>query len=121
MYGLLLDDERNPGDVTWIKYPDNVEWVVVRNSAKFIDEFWNLVKSGKEYIVSFDHDIQEFDTDSNEEITGYTVLQTMIDAIQYYGLSVPMCYFHSMNPVGRDNMEVYYKNFAEFYAEEMEK
>ena len=32
--GLFLDDERNPEDVTWIKYPDNIEWIVVRDSAE---------------------------------------------------------------------------------------
>lgn len=37
--GLFLDDERVPQDVTWIKYPENVEWVVVRSYDEFFMSF----------------------------------------------------------------------------------
>ena len=119
MIGLFLDDERNPEDVTWIQYPDNIEWIVVRDSAEFADKFWDIMKSGKDYVVSFDHDIQDFY--GQLELTGYSNLKVMLDAIHYYGLIVPVCYFHTKNPIGKKNMEMYYKNFVEFYAEEMEK
>ena len=29
--GLFLDDERVPQDVTWVNYPKNIEWTVVRS------------------------------------------------------------------------------------------
>lgn len=119
MNGLFLDDERNPEDVTWVAYPANIEWIVVRNSSEFVDKFWYLMKSGKDYIVSFDHDIQEFY--GKKELTGYTNLKGMLNAIQYYNLTVPKCYFHTQNPVGKKNMECYYQNFIDFYDEELEK
>ena len=36
MRGIFLDDERNPEDVTWIKYPENVEWFIVRTVLNFL-------------------------------------------------------------------------------------
>ncbi|MBK9793869.1 MAG: hypothetical protein IPP60_12470 [Sphingobacteriales bacterium] len=119
MRGIFLDDERYPKDVTWIKYPENVEWFVVRNSSEFTDQFWQLMRTGEEYIVSFDHDIQEFI--GKIELTGYSNLKGMLNAIQYYGSAAPKCYFHSMNPVGKENMEAYYNNFVDFYNKEWEK
>ena len=81
-----MTTERNPEDVTWVAYPANIEWIVVRNSSEFVDKFWYLMKSGKDYIVSFDHDIQEFC--GKKELTGYTNLKGMLNAIQYYNLTV---------------------------------
>ena len=118
MIGLFLDDERNPEDVTWIKYPDNVEWVVVRNSDEFFRKYHAWIFMGMKFVVSFDHDIQEFDIDTNEELTGYGILQKMLDTIQLNKLSIPKCYFHTQNPVGKENMEMYYKNFLEFHEKE---
>lgn len=119
MRGIFLDDERSPEDVTWIKYPENIEWTVVRNSAEFTDKLWQLMKAGEEYIISFDHDIQEFI--GQIELTGYSNLKGMLQAVQDYGLVVPKCYFHSMNPIGKANMEAYYNNFVDFYSVEWDK
>lgn len=116
MIGLFLDDERNPEDVTWIKYPDNVEWVVVRNSEQFVDASSNMMVSCKDFIVSFDHDIQEFKF--GEEINGYSVLKAMLEFTQLASFKIPKCYFHTQNPVGKKNMEMYYKNFLEFHEKE---
>ena len=33
MIGVFLDDERNPEDVKWVKYPANVDWCVVRRMS----------------------------------------------------------------------------------------
>jgi len=119
MRGIFLDDERNPEDVTWIVYPEIIEWYVVRNTAEFTDKLWIAMKSGEDYIVSFDHDLQEFH--GKLELTGYSNLKGMLNAIQYYGLLVPKCYFHTKNPIGKRNMEAYYRNFIDFYNEEQEK
>ena len=120
MYGLFLDDERHPEDVTWIKYPANVNWVVVRNSKEFFDLFCNLVSTGEEFAVSFDHDIQQW-CPIRGEVTGYTILKKMLNILQLDGLEFPMCYFHTQNPIGKENMECYYQNFIDFYNEELEK
>ena len=117
MRGIFLDDERSPEDVTWIKYPENVEWFIVRNSIQFFQMFRALGHGG--IIVSFDHDLQI----SNQygEVTGYSILQTMLSYIQVTGLDIPTCYFHTKNPIGKENMEAYYRNFIDFYNEEWEK
>ncbi len=119
MRGIFLDDERYPKDVTWIKYPENVEWIIVRNSEEFINAWWDLSINYKDFVVSFDHDIQEFK--EGFEITGYALLKLVLARTHIYGLEVPTCYFHSMNPVGKENMEAYYNNFVTFYNKEWEK
>ena len=71
--GLFLDDERSPEDVTWINYPKDIEWVVVRSYDEFFHEFYRETFQ----VFSFDHDIQ----DSNHregELTGYVVLKKML-------------------------------------------
>ena len=50
--GIFLDDERKPTDVTWINYPDNVDWVVVRTKTEFCDMGFKGCD-----IISFDHDL----------------------------------------------------------------
>lgn len=99
MIGLFLDDERNPEDVTWIKYPDNVEWVVVRNSEQFVDASSNMMVSCKDFIVSLDHDIQEFKF--GEEINGYSVLKAMLEFTQLASFKTPKCYFHTKTLLAR--------------------
>ena len=56
MKGLFLDDERNPEDVTWIDYPENIEWTVVRSGDEFLYEFHRH----NFQVFSFDHDIQGY-------------------------------------------------------------
>lgn len=51
--GLFLDDERNHQDVTWIQYPEDVEWTVVRTFSEFV-----RATSGQVFdLISFDHDL----------------------------------------------------------------
>ena len=56
--GLFLDDERYPQDVTWIKYPDNIEWTIVRSFQDFSLEMTH--GDNDYYVYSFDHDIQSY-------------------------------------------------------------
>lgn len=108
--GLFLDDERASADVTWVVYPQDVEWVVVRNS----DEFFQQLQVLAPVVVSFDHDIQEFHR--GEETTGYNILKEMIDI--YLGVAeLPQCFFHTQNPIGKKNMECYYENALKFQME----
>lgn len=57
MRGIFLDDERYPKDVTWIKYPENVEWVIARTQ----DYFMSLLEDEEFDIITFDHDIECYD------------------------------------------------------------
>ncbi len=121
MRGIFLDDERTPDQVTWIDYPSNMEWVVVRNSREFALEMYKVIASGEKYVVSFDHDLQEFYGDL--EVTGYDLLQEMLysllDAAERDGepisMRIPETFFHTKNPVGKENMETYLANFMKAY------
>lgn len=107
MIGIFLDDERNPEDVFWIDYPE-ITWSVVRTKAGF-DELVQLMNVlGQEYVVSFDHDIQEFQ--GGVETTGYDCLKSLVDFCLDTGAKLPVCFFHTQNPVGKQNMQSYYEN-----------
>ena len=108
--GLFLDDERVVKDVTWITYPDNIDWTIVRNSNEFFEQLQKLNPS----VVSFDHDIQEFY--GAGEVTGYDIIKEMVDI--YLGVAeIPQCFFHTQNPIGKKNMEAYYFNAVKFQEE----
>jgi len=123
-YRLFLDDFRVPEDCS--KYMGNpeeyrkFEWVVVRN----YDEFINYIKENRlPTHISFDHDLadshytpQEYWTDYEEsrkwqeaqvhtEKTGNDCARWLIQYIRQNNLELPVCYVHSMNPVGADNIK----------------
>ena len=112
--GLFLDDERNPEDVTWVKYPENTEWTVVRNSSDFRDAF---ILGGFD-VLSFDHDIAEISTEG-KETTGYHVLKNMVEhMMDNPDDNLPeYVFFHTQNPVGKRNMESYWKCFLKVKEE----
>lgn len=106
--GLFLDDERNPQDVTWLQYPENVEWTVVRTFSEFV----KAVQSTPFGVLSFDHDIQDFSKGS--EMTGYDCLKFYCNFIDLQDLALPrLVVVHSMNPIGKVNIMSYWKNFLE--------
>lgn len=112
MKGLFLDDERNPEDVTWLNYPDNVEWVVVRDYEDFeavVCQHWD--------VVSFDHDIQDYSW--GEENTGYDCLKLMVEHVINKYMDLPdIVEYHTQNTVGKDNMKRYLDSFKEFKSDE---
>jgi hypothetical protein len=123
MKGLFLDDERSPADVTWITYPSNIEWEVVRT---FYD-FCISIETCDYDIISFDHDIQDFWKIKKGELAGHSVYgdyyhqedsqgeYTGKDAAKYlvelYNFNlVPKekpkyLLVHSKNPIGKRNIE----------------
>lgn len=114
--GVFLDDERNPEDVIWIQYPDNIEWKVVRTMREFVA--WCVLVDKdviQNAVFSFDHDLQDFDHSSSVEYTGYTCIKWLVDYLIYSDFKLPdSVYFHSQNPIGRDNMQTYYENARKF-------
>lgn len=109
--GLFLDDERSPTDVSWLKYPPNTEWQIVRDYDSFVKEMtkpWDL--------ISFDHDIQCWH--SGEEYTGYDCLKALIGyAIDNLSYQIPECIFHTANPVGRENMKSFHQTYLRVFGE----
>lgn len=115
MIGIFLDDERNPEDVSWIQYPKDIEWYVVRRMADFLFCIYNLEET-LNLLISFDHDIQDHNILGNE-VTGYDCLKAMTDLYLAEGKALPICYFHTQNPIGKGNMIAYYKNAIKFQGE----
>lgn len=114
MIGIFLDDERNPEDVTWVNnYPEEVEWYVVRRMNDFLFCIFNM--GDEEYIISFDHDIQDYNLVGKEN-TGYDCLKSMVDFCLDSGKPLPICFFHTQNPVGKTNMIAYYENAKKHLA-----
>lgn len=110
--GLFLDDERNPEDVTWLEYPDDITWTTVRNYNEFLVYFeyygWD--------IISLDHDIQDFK--DGEEKTGYDCIKhivndTLLSENPFYLLDLNV-YVHSKNPIGNKNITEYFDRAIKF-------
>ena len=120
MRRLFLDDVRNPKDcVSYMRNKVyNEDWDIVRTYDEFVDY---IKTNGAPDEISFDHDLADehyhpsmFHSpesygekyNSFKEKTGY---DCAIWLSQYcIGNVIPMpekCYIHSMNPVGRDNIQ----------------
>lgn len=119
---VFLDDERNFEDVTWVDYKTDEELnvCVVRNPLQFRTAILPLlVEEGALLWVSFDHDIQSFDSECNET-TGYDLVKWLVAYCIEEGYNIPVCYFHTNNIIGKRNMETYYNNAVEFLQREMQ-
>jgi hypothetical protein len=132
-YNLFLDDIRIPYDcanymtnpITYTKK----EWVVVRNSEDFKKTIIDLYNNHNKwpFLVSFDHDLADIHYSlpngnrdgighlNDEEIvweeTGYDCAKWLCDFCLNNHLPLPDYIVHSMNPVGRKNIQAYLENF----------
>ncbi len=105
--GLFVDDERFPQDVTWIQYPENVEWTIVRSFQDFNLE---LMYGDNDYqIYSFDHDIQSYV--DGREYTGYDCLKCLLSIETMIGdkLDNMQFFFHICLLQGHENTVYSYK------------
>lgn len=124
-YILLLDDVRS-STVIWGMIPvvfheefkNKYDFILVRN----YDEFVRCIsKLGIPTFISFDHDlaIEHYPTRDNNEVnynkytekTGYDCAKYVIAYCRKYNLKFPPYYVHSMNPVGKDNIEQIIKKY----------
>lgn len=114
---IFLDDERDIEDVTWINYPshDFVATVRTFDEWKYIIPY---VKDWDNTYFSLDHDIQDFDDDGNE-YTGYSCLKWLCEYILDNKIDIKHLniLIHTKNPVGRENIECYHRNFMCFLKE----
>ena len=55
-YYLFLDDERIPGNVTWITMPGDRAYQIVRNYDQFVQ---HITTNGVPDFVTFDHDLAD--------------------------------------------------------------
>jgi hypothetical protein len=110
-YKLFLDDERNPKHVTWIEIPLG-PWVVVRSYDHFVKY---ITQHGLPDFITFDHDlgVEHYAQgaagtaptyDNYKERTGFHCAQWLIEYCMDNKLDIPEYTVHSMNPIGRDNI-----------------
>lgn len=123
VFYLFLDDVRIPSVVTWVHLP-LVPWTIVRN----YDEFVNVIKKqGMPLFIAFDHDLgiehyhpsmysddkSDYDELYNtfKEKTGYDCAKWAVDYCMNNGTVFPEYVVHSMNPIGRANIESYIEGY----------
>jgi hypothetical protein len=121
---IFLDDERDPKDVTWVDYEvmfGECHFHVLNTYRKWYDMLSSILSFGggfaKGVVFSFDHDIQGIGLDGCE-VTGYDCLKSLVSLCLDNKIPLPRCVFHTKNPIGKANMEVYYQNALKFEGEQ---
>ncbi len=116
-YKMYLDDLRHPV----MTYPKtlNTQWVIVRDYKEFVSE---IEKRGLPEFISFDHDLglEHYPTsekdgglsngnripyESYKEKTGYDCAKWLIEYCMDRKHPIPIFKVHSMNPIGRANIQ----------------
>lgn len=116
--GIFIDDERNPSDVSWLHYDPDIQWTIVRTYSEFKEEIRN---NGIPKYISFDHDLADYDEDGRE-YTGLTCAKYLIDIVIHDGVELPEhFYYHTQNPIGKENIKGYIENYIEFKNKENEE
>lgn len=113
---LFLDDIRYPVEAYHYTRQDiflRKDWHIVRNYEQFVSR---ILEKGLPDMISFDHDLAEIhylQSGSGEytEKTGYDCAKWLVEYCMDHHLDLPEFYCHSMNPVGKENIESLLKNF----------
>lgn len=131
---ILLDDERNLEDITWINYPRYKQIILFKNHEEFTNFCDNVFGGSISNLnfntldFSFDHDLQSFDRYGNEW-TGYNCLKYLLDTTYLIDIESELYikeknninnstfFFHTQNPIGKENMKNYYLNFLRYFNE----
>lgn len=113
---LFLDDERNPSDVRWVDHEiyqenNNIVWHIVRN----YDDFIGFLKDNQmpEH-VSFDHDL-------GLEKSGMDCAHFLVEFCMDHHLDLPSYTVHSLNSVGKENIEGLLVSFKTHQHQERQK
>lgn len=114
---LWLDDTRDPFTAEWcVNIKNKLDMTSVDMSQPIqVDVVW--AKNANEFKVYFKHlvpDMIHFDHDLGEDETGYDCMKWLCEYCLDNGVSIPKCYSHSSNPIGRANILGYYSNFVRF-------
>ena len=118
-YNLFLDDVRVPTDVTWVYIPAYQHYSLVRNYKEFVDL---ITLRGLPKFVCYDHDLADCHYGhglNNDEIpygeykerTGYDCAKWLVNYCMERGIKHPHYVVHSMNPVGKQNIEAYINSY----------
>ena len=118
-YNLFLDDIRVPTDVTWAEIPVDQHYTVVRNYKEFVDV---ITLRGLPKIVCYDHDLADshyghdlknvaLPHNSYNEKTGYDCAKWLIGYCFAKKIKHPPFIVHSLNPIGKKNIESHIINY----------
>jgi len=127
-YALFLDDIRTPLSTKHVELPP-YNWVVVKSYKEFVK---TINEKGLPHHISFDHDLADIhytilnerakiDYNSVEEKTGFHCAQWLVEYCIDKKLSLPTWKVHSMNPVGKENIEKLLEGFTKHKKEEDEQ
>lgn len=113
---LFLDDIRCPPDVYHYTKQDiflREDWHIVRDYTEFVSR---ILENGLPEMISFDHDLgdtQDVKSGSQEDVekTGYDCAKWLVEYCMDHDTELPEFYCHSMNPVGKENIENLLNNF----------
>ncbi len=126
---LFLDDYRDPTTCAGYMHkelgPRNLiykegEWVIVRNVKQFIKY---IEKYGLPELISFDHDLEEahyrgWTTNVGEyeryPDTGYDAAKWLMNYCMDNKQLLPDYIVHSMNPVGKENIQKLLENYKKY-------
>ena len=126
---LWLDDIRNPFEDDWLVFspitPDQVTWV------KSYQEFTEyILNNGLPDAICFDHDLgmpvalkarakgkskRESRKLKQEEKTGYDCAKWLVNYCIDHNKPVPLYNIQSANPTGKENIDMYLKNYIKNY------
>ena len=121
-YYLFLDDIRQISDVRKYCVLPNIndkEWIIARNYKEFVDL---ITLRGLPKFVCYDHDLADCHYGhglNNDEIpygeykerTGYDCAKWLVNYCMERGIKHPHYVVHSMNPVGKQNIEAYINSY----------
>ncbi len=105
-YNLFLDDFRNP-----MCLRITLTWEIVRNYKGFVKI---IEERGLPQLISFDHDLCLEDINKQndfKEKTGYDCAVWLIEYCMRTNQKLPKWQVHSLNPVGRSNIQSILENF----------
>lgn len=114
-WNLFIDDERLPCDVFWMetgvlsKYSEEV-W----NVARDFNEMKELIETRGSFpsFISFDHDL------GDHTLNSYEIVKLLVEDIIDGKYTLPENFdfvVHSMNPIGKRNIEMYLENFLNMW------
>ena len=95
------------------------EWIIVRNYNDFVDFFTQNVEiiKNSDLFIAYDHDLSDehynpdIENSEYKEKTGYDCAKWLCEYCLDNGVKYPEYYIHSMNPVGKQNIDSYIANF----------
>lgn len=104
MKGVFLDDIREPSHVTWLAYPRDIEWVVVRDAKGFRKAINTYLNDPSIYdLFSFDHDLGLYDSEG-VEINGFHLARELFESVRLANSKMPTIVVHSKNSIGAKNI-----------------